>query len=137
MNIKKTEGELISMGYNQSEVKEILDELQELRLFVKFMQNKYDSSEEEVQKMYEMYVETRATDSEEKMMVGIDETEDDEIIIEKMVNNIVDLSIEMMYDYSVLHGYDNTKKYKDAAEVYINKLLKGQIKETFLKQFKD
>ena len=127
MNKKKLEAELITLGYNQEKTNEMLIQLDELLLFAEYMKSKYELTDEEYEKMYNLYVDTKNVENEKILMETVKYLSDEEEIVKEMTNKIIELSIEMLNNFAKLHGYNKMDEYKKASNVYINKLLKNQI----------
>ena len=135
LNIKKKlEGDLISMGYNKEEREYYLEQLEEMFKFNSYIKEKYELEDDDsIVKMYELYYETRESEVEERIGENLDEMMDEDVIIDVMTESIVEVSADIMYDYAILHEYDKSDEYKKSVTVYVDKLMRKQIRKALEK----
>ena len=131
MNILKQKGTLISLGFDEDEVEDLLVELKELNKFGEYMKIRYDlDTDKDVEDMYNLYAKTRSGELEDILMekMNITDLDNEELILEATL----DLTKTIMIDYAKIHEYKDIDKYLNSLDIYLNKILKNQLIQQFI-----
>jgi len=132
MNLKKIKATLVTLGNKNIDL--VMEQLEVMSHFDEYMKEKYDLSDEEVEKMMDVYLETRnheiETIMEERINeLDITEMEDTDKMVDILYESVIDLTPKLMTDYAKLHGYDKIEEYNKCAEIYVaNVITKGMFK---------